>query len=252
MKSNINETLNLYTNIPKSWYLLPHFLNYDKRTPQQHYDEGWRDFVEPVFDPETERKTGELVFNQGYDKVTYKVEPLTELEIEQRVEIERLNVIAQGRENQKEAIELIIRKDIIESAQELTDPEEILQNEYVYPIWEDMPDQYPFQLNKKYRSLDGLVLKVFNCIQPHNKVESDPSFIPINAPALWSLIEIGEDGTEIWTQPTGGDGKYPLKDPLTNEPYKVIHNGKLWENNFQGGLNVWEPGVFGWTDLGPI
>ena len=58
MKSNINEILKLYSKIPKSWYLLPHFLNYDKRTPQQHYDEGWRDFVEPVFDPETQRKTG--------------------------------------------------------------------------------------------------------------------------------------------------------------------------------------------------
>jgi hypothetical protein len=50
----------------------------------------------------------------------------------------------------------------------------------------------------------------------------------------------------------GGDGKYPLIDPATNEPYRVVHNGRLWQNNHQGGLNVWEPGVFGWTDLGIV
>jgi hypothetical protein len=247
MKTNITETpLKQYSKIPKYWEAYPNIINYNKLSDATHIQHGWRTIQEPEMTAD-QVKTGQIIYNEGTDIATYEVRDLTQQELDVRAENDRLNVVNEGRENQRLAIQIKLEQAEIEKVQALTDPEEILQNEYIFPIWEDMPDQYPFALNKKYRSLDGMTLKVFNCIQPHNKVESDPSYIPINAPALWSLIEIGAGGIEVWTQPTGGDGKYPYEDPLTGEPYKVLHNGSTWENNHQGGLNVWEPGVYGWT-----
>lgn len=42
-----------------------------------------------------------------------------------------------------------------------------------------------------------------------------------------------------WVQPTGGHDAYPLNAQVT-------HNGQRWINT-GSPVNVWEPGVFGWT-----
>ena len=41
-----------------------------------------------------------------------------------------------------------------------------------------------------------------------------------------------------WVQPTGAGDAYPLGAQVT-------HNGHTWTSNY--AANVWEPGVFGWT-----
>jgi hypothetical protein len=51
------------------------------------------------------------------------------------------------------------------------------------------------------------------------------------------------DTTPPWVQPTGAHDAYPAGAQVT-------HNGRLWEN-VHGDGNVWEPGVYGWADLGP-
>jgi hypothetical protein len=196
MKSNINETpLKRYNQIPKSWYLLPHFLNYDKRTSQQHYDEGWRDFVEPEFDSETHKKTGELVFNQGYDKVTYKVEPLTELEIEQRAEIARLNIVNQALEARRVRIEAEAEKIVTAPFQELEDEEELLANQDIFPIWENLEEGYSFILDAKYQALEEGEMKLYKVLQAHNK-QSD--WHPTIVPALFVKVLIPTDTTPEW------------------------------------------------------
>jgi hypothetical protein len=53
----------------------------------------------------------------------------------------------------------------------------------------------------------------------------------------------------LWVQPLGNNGLYPYLDPKTNKPYQVSHKESLWENTHTGGLNVWEPGVFGWKKI---
>lgn len=72
---------------------------------------------------------------------------------------------------------------------------------------------------------------------------------PFEGSALWRKIEEGESGIEVWSQPTGGDGMYPTIDSSTGENYLVTHNGSTWQNIHTGGLNVWEPGVFGWEEV---
>lgn len=82
------------------------------------------------------------------------------------------------------------------------------------------------------------------CIATHT---SRPDWAPNAAPSLWAVILPGQDGSGvtigIWEQP-GPENAYQLGD-------QVIHNGHLWESDFDGD-NVWEPGQVGshWVDKG--
>lgn len=51
----------------------------------------------------------------------------------------------------------------------------------------------------------------------------------------------GGDEYPAWVQPTGSHDAYAAGA-------RVTHNGKVWENTHGDG-NVWEPGVFGWSEV---
>lgn len=91
------------------------------------------------------------------------------------------------------------------------------------------------------RRFQGTLVK---CLQAHT---SQPDWAPNAAPSLWAVILPGQDGSGvtvgIWEQP-GPENAYQLGD-------QVIHNGHLWESDFDGD-NVWEPGQVGshWVDKG--
>jgi hypothetical protein len=132
------------------------------------------------------------------------------------------------------------------SFQAIADDSEALDNQTAFPLWTSFADQHQFPAQFRVQDFVGTELVLFKIIQPHAKQDDRR---PNDTPALWTKIEFS-GGVEVWSQPIGGDGKYPYLDPSTGLPYRVTHNGRLWENNFQGGLNVWQPGEFGWTDLG--
>lgn len=56
-----------------------------------------------------------------------------------------------------------------------------------------------------------------------------------------------------WKQPIDGFDAYKLLDPITLQPDRVTHLGRIHRVSQADGSgnNVWEPGVFGWTDEGP-
>lgn len=91
------------------------------------------------------------------------------------------------------------------------------------------------------RRFQGTLVK---CLQDHT---SQSDWAPNAAPSLWAVILPGQDGSGvtvgIWEQP-GPENAYQLGD-------QVIHNGHLWESDFDGD-NVWEPGQVGshWVDKG--
>jgi hypothetical protein len=67
----------------------------------------------------------------------------------------------------------------------------------------------------------------------------------------FGIVREGEpDPTDppLWIQPLGAQDAYPLTD-VRGDPTRVTYNGNVWENTT--AANVWQPGVFGWTDLGP-
>lgn len=77
----------------------------------------------------------------------------------------------------------------------------------------------------------------YRCLQAHTSQEA---WTPADAPSLWARILI-PDPTVIpeWEQP-GSTNPYMKGD-------KVRHNGKVWVSLIDG--NVWEPGVYGWTEV---
>lgn len=79
-------------------------------------------------------------------------------------------------------------------------------------------------------------LLLYKCVTAHT---SQVGWEPPNAPSLWSRI--GEGDIPEWLQPTGAHDAYALGD-------KVMHNGKKWQSTVDG--NIWEPGVYGWDEIG--
>lgn len=79
--------------------------------------------------------------------------------------------------------------------------------------------------------------KLYRCEQAHT---SEAGWEPPQTPALWT--EVAKPG-EIpeWKQPTGAQDAYKKGDV-------VRHNGFVWEST--ADANVWEPGVYGWTQKG--
>lgn len=78
---------------------------------------------------------------------------------------------------------------------------------------------------------------IYKCITAHT---SQDDWTPDVSPSLWAKVLIPDpDVIPEWEQPD------------STNPYmqgdKVTHNGKTWESLVDN--NVWEPGVYGWTEI---
>lgn len=80
--------------------------------------------------------------------------------------------------------------------------------------------------------------QLYKCISSH---QSQYGWNPENAPSLWARMDDPAIEYPNWVQPTGAQDSYP-------SGAKVTHNGKKWTNTHGDG-NVWEPGVYGWTEV---
>lgn len=78
--------------------------------------------------------------------------------------------------------------------------------------------------------------QLYRCILAHT---SQSDWTPDVATSLWSRATDPTEEWPEWSQPVGAADAYSEGD-------KVSHNGKRWISNV--GANVWEPGVYGWTE----
>lgn len=78
--------------------------------------------------------------------------------------------------------------------------------------------------------------KLYRCLDAHTSQET---WTPDVSPSLWVAISDPEEEWPAWSQPIGATDAYPLGA-------KVSHNEKHWTSDEEN--NVWEPGVFGWTE----
>lgn len=78
---------------------------------------------------------------------------------------------------------------------------------------------------------------LYKCVQAHR---SQADWPPADTPALWKKIGDPTEEYPAWSQPLGAHDAYPLGA-------KVSHNGKKWVSDVAS--NVWEPGVYGWTEV---
>lgn len=86
-----------------------------------------------------------------------------------------------------------------------------------------------------YKVQHGGIL--YKCVQAHT---SQADWTPDAAPSLWAKVLIPDPNViPEWVQPES-------TNPYANGD-KVTHNGKTWVSDYDN--NVWEPGVFGWTEV---
>ena len=123
----------------------------------------------------------------------------------------------------------LIEKAMTETAS-LTEAEAVAAT-CLYPKWNGNSIAYV----KGQRVQDDGVL--YTVLQAHT---SQPDWKPTAAPSLFAKVLI-PDPTVIpeWEQPESTN-PYAKGD-------KVTHNGKTWVSDIDG--NVWEPGVYGWTEV---
>lgn len=79
---------------------------------------------------------------------------------------------------------------------------------------------------------------LYKCVQDH---VSQADWTPDSAASLWARAGDPNEEYPGWSQPVGAHDAYGAGD-------KVSHNGAKWVSDLDG--NVWEPGVYGWTEEG--
>ena len=103
-------------------------------------------------------------------------------------------------------------------------------NEAIYPAWDS--NGYSYFAGEKVSYED----KYYRCIQSH---KSQADWTPDVAVSLWVNISDPQEDWPEWKQPVGAQDAY-------NKGDKVSHNDKHWTSDVDA--NVWEPGVYGWTE----
>lgn len=125
-----------------------------------------------------------------------------------------------------EAIRL--RRHIETAVQSLSDSE-ALEAVTLHPAW-----KAGVYYSAVYKVQYGGAL--FKVLQAHT---SQTGWEPENAPSLFAKVLIPDpEVVHEWEQPDSTN-PYSAGD-------KVTHNGKTWVSDVDN--NVWEPGVYGWTE----
>lgn len=166
----------------------------------------------------------------------------TKEEIEQEKQEQELQAEV---ESEKQKQTETINEFVIEQVTRMIEADELSEDEKkrflnVFPPFTPRTD---YRVGEKVR-YQG---QVYEVIQAHT---SQADWRPPNVPALFKVYlqetvtdpDTGEE-TEVihdFVQPTGGHDAYKKGD-------KVKHNGKVWESTADN--NVWEPGVYGWTEI---
>ena len=100
----------------------------------------------------------------------------------------------------------------------------------VFPRWDST---VTYQVGDRVQYGDLL----YKCLLTHTAQES---WTPDVSPSLWVRIDDPAEEWPQWRQPQGSEDAYGLGA-------KVSHNGKHWTSDV--AANVWEPGVYGWTEV---
>ena len=124
---------------------------------------------------------------------------------------------------------LKIRANIESGVQSLPD-ESALETVNLYPIWRT-GTAYAVGYRVRYNGV------LYRCITAH---ESQETWTPDVSPSLWARVLVEDDKILPWEQPDSTNA-YSKGD-------KVTHKGKVWISCVDN--NIWEPGVYGWAEVG--
>ena len=121
----------------------------------------------------------------------------------------------------------LIKANLIQTAINYLPDEEAETVTALFPDWETSK-AYAVGDRVKYDEL------LYRCVQAHT---SQADWTPDAVPALW--VRTSTEEWPEWIQPTGAHDAY-------NKGDKVSHNEKHWISDIDA--NVYEPGVYGWTE----
>ena len=120
---------------------------------------------------------------------------------------------------------------LIEQAAASLSDEVALTGVELFPRWNGDGVEYKVDERVSYNGI------LFKCLQAHT---SQATWTPTDAPSLWAKVLIPDpEVIPEWEQP---DSTNPY---MTGD--KVTHNGKTWQSDIDN--NVWEPGVYGWSEV---
>lgn len=110
----------------------------------------------------------------------------------------------------------------------------------------EIPSVFPaYEVGKAYKTKDVFSYgtnavgdpQLYQVLQDHTGAAE---WTPDTASSLYKKIGVTDDGYPEWVQPLGATDAY-------NKGDKVSHNGSRWVSDVDN--NVWEPGVYGWTEV---
>ncbi len=122
-----------------------------------------------------------------------------------------------------------LRRLIEECSQWLSDAQALTGVE-LFPHWSDSAE-YDMDIRVQYNGL------LYKCLQSHI---AQAQWNPADSPSLWVRVDDPHIEFPEWRQPLGSTDAYP-------KGAKVSHNEKHWISDVDN--NIWEPGVFGWTEV---
>lgn len=121
-----------------------------------------------------------------------------------------------------------LRELIIKASTSLSDTD-ALEAVELFPNWEV---DIEYTAGDRVRYEDTL----YKCLTAHT---SQSTWTPPDAPSLWVRVDDLHIEWPEWVQPVGSTDAYA-------KGAKVSHNDKHWISDVDA--NVWEPGVYGWTE----
>ena len=122
-------------------------------------------------------------------------------------------------------------RKMIEKASIILDDSDALTAVELFPNWTG--ESHEYAVGDRVRYSDTL----YKCLQAH---QSQSTWNPADAPSLWARVDDPTIEWPEWVQPVGSTDAYMKGD-------KVSHNDKHWISDVDN--NVWEPGVYGWTEV---
>lgn len=136
----------------------------------------------------------------------------------------------------KRSIAHQLRRALELYAQTLTDESVMMEIPDMYPVWNGDNYSYKAGVILGYGvNADGET-QLYTVLQDHT---SQAEWTPDKAVSLYKAVGFTGDGVPVWTQPLGASDAYAAGD-------KVSHKEKIWVSDVDG--NVWEPGVYGWSE----
>jgi hypothetical protein len=115
------------------------------------------------------------------------------------------------------------------------DDETAMEIADLYEPWEVGKSYAVGKIVKYGTNADGET-QLYSVLQAHT---SQFDWLPDLTPSLYKKVGFDDSGIPIWTQPLGASDAYAKGDVVT-------HNNKTWVSDVDA--NVWEPGVYGWTE----